>query len=37
MFDPRIRDAWFWTTEWTSVRDSTGWYRLTPDSELRPT
>ncbi len=36
MFDPRIRDAWFWTTEWTNVRDSTDWYRLTPDGELKP-
>jgi hypothetical protein len=36
MFDPRIKDSWFWVNEWTSVRYSTGNSRLTPDGELKP-
>jgi hypothetical protein len=36
MFDPRIKDSWFWVAEWTSVHDSTGSYQLTPDGELEP-
>jgi hypothetical protein len=34
--DPRIRDGWFWRTERTTVRDSTGKYTLTPDGNLKP-